>query len=136
MARSLRFAVFAVALAAGLSLSACQNERPTWPVNHNPIISSAIANPTDLGPSDSTVISVIAADQDGDTLVYDWDTDLRLRIKGAHPGRPVKTNTPNSSETFYLNYSPIGVDSAWVVCSTRDLRGGVASRVVYLIVHP
>ncbi len=136
MSRSMQFIMIAVTLATGLSLSACSEKPPSRPVNHNPVISSATATPPEMGPGDSTVITVIATDQDGDTLVYDWDTDLRLRIKGNPPNYPVKTHTFNNAETFYPNYTPIDLDTVWVVCSTRDRIGGVASRVDYITLHP
>lgn len=109
---------------------------PGRPVNHDPVMTSLTVFPTDIGPADSAVVTCIATDQDGDTLVYDWETDLRLRIRGNPPGDPTRFNTFNSSEVFYLNYLPVGTDTVWVVGGVRDRRGGEALRIVTFTVHP
>lgn len=131
-----RLAVIAVALATVWGLSPCQDKPPTWPVNHNPVMSSAAANPTDMGRLDSTEVTILATDEDGDTLVYDWTTDLRLRIKGNPPDFPVKSHSFINTETFYPNFTSTEVETCWIGCSTRDRRGGVASRTILVTVHP
>jgi hypothetical protein len=92
--------------------------------------------PTEIGLSDSAIVTCFATDQDGDTLVYDWETDLRLRIKDNPPDVPVKSNTFSNAETFYPNYNPTGLDTVWVVCTARDRRGGGAVGIVTFTVRP
>lgn len=128
-----------VLLLLGVSVTgtSCAND-PLHPYfrNRSPVISSVSVVPTEIGIADSAVVTCLATDQDGDTLVYDWDTDPRLRIKGNPPNLPTKSNTLTSSETFYPNYQPTGPDTVWVACSVRDRRGGGDIRVITFIVRP
>ena len=126
----------ALLIPLGLSLNACNSRDPVKPSNHSPIIHSLTVVPDTLGPGDSTLVTCDASDPDGDTLVYDWTTDLRMRIKGAPPDYPIKNNTLNSAETFYLNYTPTRPESAWATCEVRDRLGGGAIRAVVFRVHP
>lgn len=110
----------------------------TSPVVHNrsPAMQSLSVFPTDIGITDSVVVTCIATDADGDTLVYDWATDLRLRINGNPPTLPIKPNTHNNAEVFYPNYSPSNLDTVFVACTARDRRGGSATGVITFTVHP
>lgn len=124
-----------VPVAAAALLTNCQ--RPTSPpLNHDPTITLLTALPADIAPTDSVVITCIASDPDGDTLVYDWETDLRLNIRGVPAHYPVKTNTYNNSETFYPAYTPTGLETLWVVTTARDRRGGGAIKLVTFTIHP
>ncbi len=124
-------------LVVAVTSGAC-HKYSTAPRNHYPTMSSLTVAPPEIGPADSAVVTCIASDPDGDTLVYDWDTDLRLRIKGNDPGDPTKSNTFNNSETFYpdANYHPTRLDSVAIVVTARDGRGGAVARPIYLLVHP
>jgi len=122
-------------LTLGVEGAGCDRSSPsTRPVNHYPVMTSLTVHPTNIVTSDSAVVTCVATDQDGDTLVYDWQTDLRLRIRGTD--LPIKSNTYNNAEWFYPNYLPTQVDTVWVFCGVRDSRGGVAGRVVTFTVHP
>lgn len=124
---------------AGLALvaqgSSCVRQ-PSSPSNHWPTLASLSVVPTSIGPGDSALVTCVAADADGDTLVYDWGTDMRLRIKGMPANYPSKVNAPNNSETFYPNYTPPGPDTVYVACTVRDRRGGSAGRAITFILHP
>ena len=118
-----------LALATIAGIGACR-EYPTRPENRRPAISSVVVFPDILGPGDSAIVTVLATDPDRDTLVYDWDTDSRLIIKGGHPGGYSLSHTSSSSRVFYRStYWPADT-TAWVGCSARDVRGGSDSRVV------
>lgn len=118
--------LFAVA-----GVGACQ-EFPTKPLNRNPSINSVTAFPTRIGQGDSLLVTVLASDPDGDTLVYDWYTDGRMRIKDAHLGI-YRFNTLDPTQVFYRSTS-VPVDSvAYISCYVRDGRGGVAGWPTILI---
>lgn len=124
-----------VPLVAAVLLTNCQ--RPTAPPpNRQPTISQLTVLPTDIALMDSVVVTCIASDPDGDTLVYDWETDLRLNIRGVPAHYPVKSNTYSNSETFYPAYTPTGIDTVWIVTTARDRRGGGAMKVVTFTIHP
>lgn len=130
-----RWLLVIVLLALGTQSAGCDKDT-TRPANHDPIMTSLTVFPTDIGTMDSAIVTCIATDQDGDTLVYDWETDLRLRIRGNPPDDPTKFNTYNNAETFYPNYIPAGVETVWVACGVRDRRGGEDIQVITFTVHP
>jgi hypothetical protein len=110
---------------------------PEFPPNHSPVIDDLIAFPDTIAPSDSTVVMCSATDPDGDSLVYDWLTDARLIIQGAHAGNSYLNNQPSPRRAFYNANLPNPInDSAWVYCDVRDLRGGGADRHVFIILRP
>jgi len=111
--------VFAVLLGAG----ACR-EFPVRPANRSPVITGVVAFPLVLGPADSAIVTVFASDPDGDSLVYDWDTDSRLVFKGQSPYAYGLYNSPNPSQVVYRSASSLDDTTAWVWCSVRDRRGG------------
>ena len=104
----------------------------TEPITRRPVISSVVAFPTVLGPGDSTMVTVFATDPDGDTLVYDWETDSRLIIQGAVLRDGSLYNTPSPSHIFYRSTVTPVSDTAWVWCTARDGKGGSDSRVVHV----
>ena len=114
-----------------LGAVACQ-KYVTLPIYRPPVISSAVAFPTVLGPGDSTMITVSATDPDGDSLVYDWDAYNGLLIKGAPRFNSIY-NTRSSSMVFYRSPTwPYPNDTAFVFCSARDGRGGSDQRQVLI----
>ena len=121
-------------LAVVVGLGACR-EYPTRPVDRRPAISSLVLFPKVIGQGDSAIITVFATDPDGDTIVYDWETDSRLIIKDGRPGVPFLYDTPSSSHVFYRSTAPPYNDSTWVWCSVRDHRGGGDSRVVLILLR-
>ncbi len=121
-------------LALAAVVGAC-GDYPTRPLNRRPTIASIVVFPNVLGQGDSAIITVFATDPDDDTLVYDWDTDSRLIIKGNRLGDHSLSHTSSSSHIFYRSaVNPVN-DSAWVWCSVRDYRGGGESRVVLILLQ-
>ena len=135
--RRLRRLILMACLTIGLTAGACAKDslRP-YTTNRSPVMNSLTIFPTDIGAADSATITCLASDQDGDTLVYDWDTDLRLRIKGNAPGDPTKSNTLSNMETFYPSFNPTRLETVWVATSVRDRRGGSAVRIITFTIHP
>jgi hypothetical protein len=121
------------ALILATVLASCQKKPATAPENHSPTILSVIAFPDTIGPSDSTTVVCTASDQDGDSLVYDWQTDARLRVQGALTGDDGIFATRANAHVFYnANLSNPINDSAWVYCTVQDRRGGAESRIVFI----
>jgi hypothetical protein len=125
--------MFTTLLAA--SVGACRNSNPAAPVNHNPIISSVVLFPTVIGSTDSAIAICSASDPDGDSLVYDWVSDGRLRLKDAPRGAYIYSS-PRNSEVFYRAGILAPNDTALIWCYTRDLRGGQDGRLIALRLHP
>jgi hypothetical protein len=115
------------------TVGACGANNPARPVNHNPITSSVVLFPEAIGPSDSAVVVCTATDPDGDSLLYDWIADRRLRIKDA-PDGAFLFNSRSPSQIFYYNDSA-PIDTAWIKCFTRDRRSGSDGRMVFLKLH-
>ena len=102
--------------------------------NHSPTIFSLIVFPDTVGPQDSAIVICNAFDPDGDTLVYDWITDAKLRIKGANPPSDSRLfNTFEDSRIFYPTQRAI--DTVWVQCFARDRKGKSDAKLVLFIVR-
>lgn len=123
--------VLILALALGATVAACGDDNPVTPTNRSPVISSLIAFPHAISPTDSTIVICNASDPDGDTLVYDWITDARLRIKGLRDSEHSLYNSSSNSQVFYQS-STTTSDTAWVQCFARDGRGKSDARVVLI----
>ncbi len=60
---------------ATLFSSACGEEPEIQiPVNQGPVILSISGNPASVTPGDSSIITCVASDPDGDSLSYNWST--------------------------------------------------------------
>ena len=132
--RMIRRAVFQLLLAlpASFGMIACA-DKPT--VDRSPVIHLLIASPDSIGPSDSTIVTCVATDPDGDALVFDWETDARLFIPGRPPNEYYYYNSPYNTQIFYpgpVSLSP--ADTAWVRCFARDRRGGGAVALIHILV--
>ena len=128
---------FLISIALLVASCGCGNTRlPTLARNHSPVVHGLIAFPDTIGPSDSTVVVCSATDADGDTLVYDWETDARLDIAGEPTWNKYLNAQLSPRHTFYNAdlSNPIN-DSAWVYCLVRDRRGGGADREVFIILE-
>ena len=137
-----RLRLLLAALILQVIVCGCDNEGarqglPAAPTNRSPVIEGLSAFPDTIGPQDSTIVLCTASDADADSLVYDWLTDARLIIQGAHPGNSYLNNQPSPRRTFYnANLSDPISDSAWIYCDVRDLRGGAGDRHVFIILRP
>ena len=111
----------------------CAKENPTQPQNHSPEILSLDAFPDTIGLSDSVIVICEAIDPDGDTLVYDWITDGRVRIKGYN--HSWLYNTSDNTHIFYpTEYVNFPMDTLWIQCFARDGRGKSDNGTVVFIV--
>ena len=105
--------------------------------NRPPTITSLTATPSSIGPNDSTTVACLARDPNGDQLVFDWETDARLTIKGNPPNEYYLYNSHSYSQVFYpgpLQIHPT-VDTAWVRCFARDGHGMSDVRLIYVVVN-
>ena len=126
--------LISVILALGAGLAACGDDDPVKPVNHAPVIQSLTAFPTALGPGDSTLVTCLAVDADGDSLLYDWVTDARLVIKGNDPTDHELYDSRSNTHVFYHGASS-AFDSAWVECNVHDSKAANAVRMVTILVN-
>ncbi|MDP4175711.1 MAG: hypothetical protein Q8933_17170 [Bacteroidota bacterium] len=103
--------------------------------NQKPVISSLTVSPEIVGLSDSVIVTCQATDPDGDTLVYDWITDGRVRIKGNPDWRSYLYNTYQNSHVFYPKDIPRlpSLDTLWVQCFARDGKGKSDNGLVLFI---
>ncbi|WP_290664987.1 hypothetical protein [Ignavibacterium sp.] len=117
-----------------MSLS-CSDNNPVdnKPENRRPVILSLTVFPDVIGPSDSAIVICNATDPDGDTLVYDWITDARLRINGANPPDDRSLfNTFENSRIFYP--TALAIDTVWVQCFARDRKGKSDAKLIIFTV--
>ena len=102
--------------------------------NHSPTILSLLVFPDIVGSQDSVIVICNAFDPDGDTLVYDWISDAKLRIKGVNPPTDMSLyNTFENSRIFYPTQRAI--DTVWVQCFARDRKGKSDDKLVLFIVR-
>lgn len=117
------------------SISGCKDDTVSGkPLNRNPIIFSLAVFPDVISMADSAIVMCNAIDPDGDTLVYDWITDSRLKIKGAFANERSLYHTHENSRIFYPDWITTQIDTPWVQCIVRDVKGGVAAKVITFIV--
>jgi formylglycine-generating enzyme required for sulfatase activity len=67
-----RFCLLAGLLCASLLLVSCNDDGPTEPTNHAPVIASLIATPASVDFGDVSSVACTASDADGDALTYAW----------------------------------------------------------------
>lgn len=107
-----------------LGLSSCGEDLPLAPVNRDPAVQSLVAFPESLSPGDSAVVVCRATDPDGDRVVFDWFAHGQLVLTGFDG-----TFAYSRGDTMVV-YAEKGaaapVDTGWVSCHVRDLRGGGA----------
>jgi len=102
------------------------DDNPVKPENQHPVIISLTVFPDVIGPQDSAIVICNATDPDGDTLVYDWYTDGKSRIKGAPTYQDwILYNTfENWCIIFPKNLNNKPIDTLWIECQARDGKGG------------
>ena len=112
-----------------------ENPVAVKPENRKPVIISLISFPEVIGPNDSVIVVCNAMDPDGDTLVYDWITSSRLRIKGANPSWDTRLfNTFENSRIFYPNKDLYPFDTVWIQCFARDRKGKSDAKLIIFTV--
>jgi hypothetical protein len=79
------------------------------PINHPPIISTLTAVPSSVDINQSSTITCIATDLDGDTLTYNW-TNTGGTISGS--GSAIIWTAPNAAGTYTIT------------CTVSDGNGG------------
>lgn len=119
--------------AAAIAAS-CAEDPATPPQNGSPVILSLTAFPGVACLGDSILVVCQATDPDNDTLVYDWITDGRLKLRGVPEGLHFVYNTHESFQVFYPDYIYAPVDTAWVQCFARDRRGMSAAQVITFVI--
>lgn len=113
-----------------------EDDNPVKPKNHFPQILSVDVFPDVIGLNDSVIVICNATDPDGDTLVYDWITDGRVKIKGGHANYHWLYHTYENTRIFYPKPDVVNlpIDTLWVQCFVRDVRGGeVAETVIFVV---
>jgi len=118
-----------------IALNTC-SENPVKSKNNSPVIFSLTVFPEFIGSSDSAIVICDAMDPDGDTLVYDWITDGRLKIKGGQGDGHFLYNTYENSRIVYpknINNRP-SIDTVWVQVFARDRKGKSDAEIVLFIV--
>lgn len=106
-------------------LSGCGVKTPLQPENRDPVVQSLIAFPASISPGDSAVVVCHATDPDGDTLMFDWTSDCRLIKRGA-PRDLIWYSFSSTLVVYAGACARAPVDTGWVSCYVRDLRGGGA----------
>ncbi len=104
------------------------------PENRSPVIFSLTVFPDVISPTDSAIVICNALDPNGDTLVYDWITDSRLKIKGAFANERSLYHTHENSRIFYPDWINTPIDTPWVQCIVRDFKGGAVGKVICFII--
>ena len=90
--------------------------------NHPPIISSLTANPSSVDINQTTTITCIASDPDGDPLTYHW-TKNAGSFEGSTSGPSVTWRGPSSTDIYTV-----------VGCEVSDGEGGEDSESINIIV--
>ncbi len=104
-----------------------EEEKPSAPGNHAPIINSMTAEPDTFVANNSILITVDAEDSDGDQLHYDWETGADWLL-------------PVSSEANKLRLSNcceiLELRTAVIAATVTDGQGGSARDSIRIWVVP
>jgi hypothetical protein len=124
----LRYRPGLVALLFGATLGACDSAKPLRPVNYDPVVRSLTVFPAIIAPGDSAIVVCEASDPDGDTLVFDWESDCRLLMKDAlgQPAVYFYNSHDNRIVVYAGSCANAPSDTGGVSCFVRDRRGGGA----------
>ena len=90
--------------------------------NHPPVISGLSANPSSVDISQTTTITCIASDSDGDSLTYHW-TKNAGSFEGDTSGPSVTWRAPSTADIYTV-----------VSCEVSDGKGGEDNDSVNIIV--
>lgn len=116
-------------------ISGCkENPVEVKPENNKPIIISLISFPGVVGPTDSVIVVCNAMDPDGDTLVYDWTTDGKSKIRGAlYPDWSMFHTFDNWCVVYPKNLNDVLIDTCWIQVFARDRKGKSEVQLVSFI---
>jgi hypothetical protein len=89
-------------------------------INHAPVIEDLIASAGKIDMGDTTTISCIAGDPDGDMLDYFWSADYGLLI---------------GSDSVVAWIAPDSVGYYFIKCTVRDNRGGEDTDSIGIVVR-
>ncbi len=79
-------------------------------INHFPLFTSLKAKPRKIDLNTQTVISSVAVDADGDTVLFSWSA---------------KNGILNGNGNFVTWYAPSNAGNYWIVCTLNDQKGGM-----------
>jgi hypothetical protein len=117
-----------------LNLNCKNNPVEVKQENRKPVIFSVTVFPDIVKPGDSLIVVCNAYDPDGDTLVYDWITDARVKIKGTNSEQDWLYNTYENFQVLYPNnLNNIPVDTLWVQCFARDGKGESDNKLIFFL---
>ena len=116
--KSLKLAILALFITTLVIFSGCT----TPPINHPPTIISLTANPqSPIEVNQSTVITCLATDQDGDTLYYSW-TGAGGMIAGG--GSTITWTAPAAAGTYTIT------------CTVSDGKSSDVQSIIIVILEP
>ncbi len=130
------FPFFALVTLTSISFNCSENAVEVKTENQKPVIFSLSVFPEVIGTLDSAIVICNAMDPDGDTLVYDWITDGRLKIKEGQGDGHFLYNTYENSRMVYhenINNRP-PIDTVWVQVFARDRKGNSDAEIVLFVV--
>ena len=90
--------------------------------NHPPVISSLTANPPSVNIDQTTTITCIASDPDGDPLTYHWTKNVGS-FEGSTSGSSVTWRAPSTVDIYTV-----------ISCDVDDGKGGEDSESINIIV--
>ena len=90
--------------------------------NQPPVISDLSANPPSVNVNQTTTITCIASDPDGDSLTYDW-TKNAGSFEGSTSGSSVTWRSPSTTDIYTV-----------VSCEVSDGNGGEDSESINILV--
>jgi hypothetical protein len=90
----------------------------TTGINHDPVILAITSTPDSVEEGKSCIVKVVAADSDGDSLTYEWET----------PGILSRSPSQIPSQIFYTPNSCCGEPRIKV--TVTDNKGGIKDTII------
>lgn len=104
-----------------IMITSCSSPDSVGPPNRPPVVKSLSANPVVLAAGETSVVTVVATDPEGNRLSYEWAADLGYL-------------TGQGTEVFYA--APLCCASwATVRVTVSDGNGGVAHETISLTIE-
>ena len=121
-------------LLALIAVGSCRRYA-TRPDDRLPVISSITAFPSTIRITDSTMVTVIANDPDGDALGFDWD-GLELQALTRGQTTALASGAYLHTQVLHPTATAQAGDTAWVWFLVLDGRGGFDERSVRVALVP